>query len=217
MNLDQFPDPVREFRILLFQIQWVLIRLSLMELLVKTHFTEEDFTVWSLIVMSNHIGNDFQPYWSHSFPLFLYESIAKEWPEYKDDKSLGIYCFILSITTWSVLWWARNIETTLQGTQRLKGKFATSVEFWGVYLHKSAVWDDPEGQRLLVEIWLKKQPSHIHPTARTPVIQLSRIFSPAGQIFHYNGSNGCDSSFEGHSRLHILPSYRPSCNSDRQS
>ena len=71
MELDQFPDPVGEFRILLFQVQWVLIRLSLMELLVETHFTEEDFTVWSVIIMSNHIGNDFQPYRLHLFPLFL--------------------------------------------------------------------------------------------------------------------------------------------------
>ena len=77
MELDQFANPVGEFRIILFQVQWVLIRLSLMELLVKTHFTEEDFTVWSLIVMSNHIGNDFQPYWFHSFPLFLHEKHSK--------------------------------------------------------------------------------------------------------------------------------------------
>ena len=71
MELDQFLDPIGEFRNLLFQVQWVLVRLSLMELLVKTYFTEEDFTVSSVIIMGNHIGNDFQPYWSHSFPLFL--------------------------------------------------------------------------------------------------------------------------------------------------
>ena len=72
MELDQFLDPIGEFRNLLFQVQWVLVRLSLMELLVKTHFTEEDFTVSSVIIMGNHIGNDFQPYRSHSLPLFIH-------------------------------------------------------------------------------------------------------------------------------------------------
>jgi len=56
---DQFQDPVAEFHILLFQVWRVLVRLSLMELLVKAHFTEEDFTVSSVIVMGNYIGNNF--------------------------------------------------------------------------------------------------------------------------------------------------------------
>ena len=77
MDLDQFPDPVGEFHNLLFQVQRVLIRLSLMELLVKTRFTEEDFTVSSVIIMSNHIGNDFQPYRSHSFPLLIHQKHSK--------------------------------------------------------------------------------------------------------------------------------------------
>jgi hypothetical protein len=59
IELGQFPDPVGEFRILLFQVQRVLIRLSLMELLVKTRFNEEGFTVSSVIIMRNHIGDDF--------------------------------------------------------------------------------------------------------------------------------------------------------------
>ena len=63
----QILDPLGELRILLLQIGRVLVRLSLMELLVKTYFTEEDFTVSSVIIMGDHIGNDFQPDWSHSF------------------------------------------------------------------------------------------------------------------------------------------------------
>jgi hypothetical protein len=59
IELGQFPDPVGEFHILLFQAQRVLIHLSLMELLVKTRFTEEDFTAASVIIMDNHIGNNF--------------------------------------------------------------------------------------------------------------------------------------------------------------
>jgi hypothetical protein len=56
---DQFQDSVAEFHMLLFQVWRVLVRLSLMELLVKAHFTEEDFTVSSVIVMGNYIGNNF--------------------------------------------------------------------------------------------------------------------------------------------------------------
>lgn len=56
---DQFQDPVAEFHMLLFQVWRVLVRLSLMELLVKAHFTKEDFTVSSVIVMGNYIGNNF--------------------------------------------------------------------------------------------------------------------------------------------------------------
>ena len=63
----QILDPVREFRIFLFQVLRVLVRLSLMDLLVKARFNEEGFTVRSEIIMGNHVGNDFQPYWSHSF------------------------------------------------------------------------------------------------------------------------------------------------------
>jgi hypothetical protein len=77
IELGQFPDPVGEFRVLLFQVQRVLVRLSLMELLVKTRFTEEDFTMSSVIIMGNDIGNNFQPYWPHSFPLFLYKKHNK--------------------------------------------------------------------------------------------------------------------------------------------
>jgi hypothetical protein len=71
IELGQFPDPVGEFHILLFQVQGVLVRLALMELFVKARFNEEGFTVSSVIIMSNHFGNDFQPYGSHPFPLFL--------------------------------------------------------------------------------------------------------------------------------------------------
>jgi hypothetical protein len=71
VELGQFPDPIGEFHILLFQVQGVLVRLSLMELLVKARFNEEGFTVSSVIIMSNHSGNDFQPYGSHPFRLFL--------------------------------------------------------------------------------------------------------------------------------------------------
>ncbi|MGZ3591117.1 MAG: hypothetical protein ACXU99_10730 [Thermodesulfobacteriota bacterium] len=63
----QILDPAGELRILLLQIRRVLVCLSLMELLVKTYFTEEDLTVSSVIIMGDHIGNDFQPDWSHSF------------------------------------------------------------------------------------------------------------------------------------------------------
>lgn len=69
----QFPDPFREFRILLFQVRRVLVRLSLVELLVKAHFTEEDLTMSSVIIMGNDISNNFQTYGSHRFPLFLYK------------------------------------------------------------------------------------------------------------------------------------------------
>jgi hypothetical protein len=78
IELGQFPDPVGQFHILLFQVQRVLIRLSLMELLVKTRFNEEGFTVSSVIIMGNHIGNDFQPYGSHRSPYFFIKSITKE-------------------------------------------------------------------------------------------------------------------------------------------
>ena len=71
IELGQFPYPVRKLHILLFQIQRILVRLFLMELLVEARFTEEGFTLWSEIIMSNHFGNDFQTYRSHSFPLFL--------------------------------------------------------------------------------------------------------------------------------------------------
>ena len=77
MELDQFPDPVGEFHNVLFQVRRVLIRLSLVELLIKTRFAEEDFTVSSVIVMSNHIGDDFQPYRAHSFPLFIHKKHSK--------------------------------------------------------------------------------------------------------------------------------------------
>jgi len=77
IELGQFPDPVRKFRMLLFQVQGILVRLALMEFLVKTRFTEEDFTVLSLIIMGNHIGDDFQPYRSHSFLLFPHEKHNK--------------------------------------------------------------------------------------------------------------------------------------------
>jgi hypothetical protein len=69
----QILNPAGEFRILLFQVERVLVRLSLMELLAKTYFTEEDFTVSSVIIMGDHIGNDFQPDWSHSFSPVLHE------------------------------------------------------------------------------------------------------------------------------------------------
>jgi hypothetical protein len=38
-----------------------------MELLVKPRFTEEDFTVASVIKMGDHIRDNFQLYWSHPF------------------------------------------------------------------------------------------------------------------------------------------------------
>lgn len=69
--LGQFPDPVGEFRILLLEVQRVLVRLSLMELFVKARLTEEGFTVSSLIIMGNHIGHDFQSYGFHAFLLVL--------------------------------------------------------------------------------------------------------------------------------------------------
>ncbi len=66
----QFPDPVGEFHIFLLQAERILVRLSLMDLLVKARFAEEDFTVGSVIKMGNHIGNNFQLYWLHSlFPV----------------------------------------------------------------------------------------------------------------------------------------------------
>ena len=71
IELGQFPDPVGEFHILLFQVQRILVRLSLVELLVKARFNEEGFTVLSVIKMSNHVGNNFQPYGSHPFRLCL--------------------------------------------------------------------------------------------------------------------------------------------------
>ena len=67
--LGQFPDPVGEFRILLLEVQRVLVRLSLMELFVKARLTEEGFTVLSVIIMGNHIGHDFQSYGFHAFLL----------------------------------------------------------------------------------------------------------------------------------------------------
>jgi hypothetical protein len=72
IELGQFPDPVGQFHILFFKVQRILIRLPLMELLIKTRFNEEGFTVPSVIIMGNHIGNDFQPYRSHPFLLFLH-------------------------------------------------------------------------------------------------------------------------------------------------
>jgi hypothetical protein len=72
IKLGQFPYPVGEFCILLLEVQRIFVGLSLMELLVKTRFAEEGFTVLSVIIMGNHIGNDFQPYGSHTFPLVLY-------------------------------------------------------------------------------------------------------------------------------------------------
>ena len=72
IELSQLPDPVGEFHILLFQVQGVLVRLFLMNLLVKTRFNEEGFTVSSEIIMGNHIGNDFQPDRSHPSPLFFH-------------------------------------------------------------------------------------------------------------------------------------------------
>ena len=48
-----------------------------MELLVKAHFTEEDFTVSSVIIMDDHVGNNFQPYRSHFFLLFLHKKRNK--------------------------------------------------------------------------------------------------------------------------------------------
>ena len=77
IKLGQFPDPVGQLRTILFQVRRVLIRLPLMELLVKAHFTEEDFAVPSLIIMDNHIGNDFQPCWSHTFPMFIHKKHSK--------------------------------------------------------------------------------------------------------------------------------------------
>jgi len=71
IELGQFPDPVGEFCILLFEVQRVLVRLSLMEFFVKTRFAEEGFAVSSVIIMGNHIGDDFQPYGSHTFPPLL--------------------------------------------------------------------------------------------------------------------------------------------------
>ena len=73
----QILDPVRKFRILLFQFYRVLVRFSLMKLLVKARFNEEGLTVSSVIIMGDHIGNDFQPYWSHSFPPFLHQKHNK--------------------------------------------------------------------------------------------------------------------------------------------
>ena len=71
----QFPDPVGEFHILLLQVQGILVRLSLVELLVKARFNEEGFTVSSVIIMGYHLSNNFQPYWSHSLcPVSLQEA-----------------------------------------------------------------------------------------------------------------------------------------------
>jgi hypothetical protein len=67
IELGQFLDPVGESHILLFQIQRVFIRLSLMEFLVKTRFNEEGFTVSSVIKMSKHICDNFQ--FNRSHPL----------------------------------------------------------------------------------------------------------------------------------------------------
>jgi len=78
IELGQFPNPVGEFHILLFQIQRILVRLSLMELLIKARFNEEGFTVWSLIIMRNHSGNDLQTDGSHSFLLFLQRGRTNE-------------------------------------------------------------------------------------------------------------------------------------------
>ena len=59
IKLGQFPDPVGELRNIRFQVKRVLIRLPLIELLVKARFNEEGFTVSSVIIMCNHIGDDF--------------------------------------------------------------------------------------------------------------------------------------------------------------
>jgi len=65
-----------------------------MELFVKTRFAEEGFAMSSLIVMGNHIGNNFQAYGSHAFPCFFKESITKERSKFNGGQSLGMYYFI---------------------------------------------------------------------------------------------------------------------------
>ena len=85
IEFGQFPYPVGESCILLFEVQRVLVRLSLMELFVKTRFAEEGFTVSSLVIMGNDIGHNFQSYGSHASLLFRHESITKEWLEFNAD------------------------------------------------------------------------------------------------------------------------------------